>query len=79
MATVDPQSHHPLADRGGEPAAIRAWPRIYPALAIGLIAGGLIVYLLSGTGSGSRISATISYLWDTLIAITIGLGILYGT
>jgi hypothetical protein len=78
MTTVGPQSDSPLTSRGGDPAAIRARPRTYPALAIGLIVGGILVYLLSGTGSGSGVSAAVGNLWDSLITLAIGLGILYG-
>ncbi|MPR06276.1 hypothetical protein [Microvirga tunisiensis] len=78
MTTVDPQSQLTRSGRGDGPLEQPARPRTYPALAVGLIAGSLIVYLLAGPSSGSGISSTISSLWDSLIAVVIGLCILYG-
>src|SRR5215218_2923301 len=78
MTTVHPRSDRPLSSRGGDPSAIRARPRTYPALAIGLILGGILVYLLGGTGSEVGVLAAVGNLWDALIALAIGLGILYG-
>jgi hypothetical protein len=78
MTTVDPQSDLPLRNRGGDPAAIRARPRTYPALAVGPIVGGRLVSLLSGTGSGPGLSAAVDNRWDSLIPLAIGLGLLYG-
>jgi hypothetical protein len=77
MTTVHPQSDLPLTNRGGDPASIRARPRTSPALAAGPIVGGILVYLLSGTGSGPGVSAAVDNRWDSLITLAIGLGILY--